>query len=444
MTYVKFKKKRENLCSLSRSTKQVNYLLMEYYKKINEDAAKGKTVAWVGLDFPGYLLWAMDIIPVCAQVQAAFQGKRKSVKKIMMELESRQEIPHSICGEVKGVIGAVLSDHEVSFEVPKPDVLITANSSCNSMGKGFRYLSEYLGVELLFADFPFIYGEIKDEMMEFSCAQMKDVLLRLEEISGQEIVIEKIRSLSEDLVIILKLWDEICLLNANVPAPVESLDLFLFSSSRMILQPDEKLIELMIKLYNEIYGQIERNKEKEYKEKYRILWHYLPVNAQKNFFKNLFEEYSATVVAGTFFSLFDSSVFGWDYQFTYPLTQIQITQARQSIRRAALVKETLDDLIMDTVIAGMMIDVNRNIAFKNEKIKKLIDIYKIDGVIIQCDRSCRPQSLPQYEIRRYITEELGIPVLFFDADSMDDRYFSPSQVTTRFEAFIEQIESRKR
>ena len=53
------------------------------------------------------------------------------------------------------------------------------------------------------------------------------------------------------------------------------------------------------------------------------------------------------------------------------------------------------------------------------------------------DRSCRVVCLPQYELTRYIHEELKVPVLVFDSNSMDERYFSESQVLTRIEAFME-------
>lgn len=443
MSTARLARERKQICSLYRSTKMINNLLLKHYKKANDAAAEGKPVAWAGIDFPAYLLWAMDIVPVFAQVHAAFQGQRKMVRKIMNELESKWEIPHNICGEVKGVIGAVLADHEVSFGLPKPDVLVTANSSCSSMTKGFKYLSEYLGAELLFADFPFAYDDINKEMLEFSCAQMKAVFNRLEEITGRHMDMEKLKIMDENMLLVLRLWEEICLLSTNIPAPVESLDLFLFSSSLVMLEADDQLIDLYLTLYNEIYEQAERNGKGEAKENFRLFWHYLPIYSQKNFFKSLFEEYGATVVTGTYFPLLENSTTGWDYKFKYPVTKTQIEEARRVLRESAPEKKQPDDYIREAVAASMQLDVNRNVQFKNEKIKELIALYKIDGVIMHCDRSCRPQSLPQYEIRRYLTEELRIPVLFFDADTMDERYFSSSQVTTRFEAFIEKMANRK-
>jgi benzoyl-CoA reductase/2-hydroxyglutaryl-CoA dehydratase subunit BcrC/BadD/HgdB len=38
-------------------------------------------------------------------------------------------------------------------------------------------------------------------------------------------------------------------------------------------------------------------------------------------------------------------------------------------------------------------------------------------------------------------EEAGFATLIIDADSMDPRYFSEAQVTTRIEAFMEALEN---
>jgi benzoyl-CoA reductase/2-hydroxyglutaryl-CoA dehydratase subunit BcrC/BadD/HgdB len=45
---------------------------------------------------------------------------------------------------------------------------------------------------------------------------------------------------------------------------------------------------------------------------------------------------------------------------------------------------------------------------------------------------------------RRIRDELDMPVLVFDGDLSDVRFFSTAQTMTNFEAFIEQLEGRKR
>jgi benzoyl-CoA reductase/2-hydroxyglutaryl-CoA dehydratase subunit BcrC/BadD/HgdB len=74
---------------------------------------------------------------------------------------------------------------------------------------------------------------------------------------------------------------------------------------------------------------------------------------------------------------------------------------------------------------------------KFKTIKEIIEKFSIDGVLIHCDRSCKPQSLPQYHMKNMIERELGVNCLLIDADSVDPRFFSEEQVVTRMEAFLE-------
>jgi benzoyl-CoA reductase/2-hydroxyglutaryl-CoA dehydratase subunit BcrC/BadD/HgdB len=87
---------------------------------------------------------------------------------------------------------------------------------------------------------------------------------------------------------------------------------------------------------------------------------------------------------------------------------------------------------------------NRSIEYKAKYIMQIIRDFKIDGMVIHSDRSCKPQTLGQHEMSNLVREKAGIPVLIIDADSMDPRYFSESQVTTRVEAFMESMDMRKR
>ena len=89
-------------------------------------------------------------------------------------------------------------------------------------------------------------------------------------------------------------------------------------------------------------------------------------------------------------------------------------------------------------------DANRPIEQRKKLIKNIIRDFNIQGVIMHMDRTCRPMSLPQYDLMKYIQESLNIPAMLFNADSMDERYFSESQISTRLEAFLEGLKSNQR
>jgi len=73
----------------------------------------------------------------------------------------------------------------------------------------------------------------------------------------------------------------------------------------------------------------------------------------------------------------------------------------------------------------------------------MIDKYDADGVVMHSNRSCKPYSLGQYDIQKIIMKKRDIPTLFIEADMVDERSFSESQIETRIDAFMEVIKQRK-
>jgi benzoyl-CoA reductase/2-hydroxyglutaryl-CoA dehydratase subunit BcrC/BadD/HgdB len=60
------------------------------------------------------------------------------------------------------------------------------------------------------------------------------------------------------------------------------------------------------------------------------------------------------------------------------------------------------------------------------------------------NRSCKPYSFGQLDIQRIVREERGLPSLMIEADMVDERFFSESQIETRIDAFMEIVKERKK
>ena len=72
-----------------------------------------------------------------------------------------------------------------------------------------------------------------------------------------------------------------------------------------------------------------------------------------------------------------------------------------------------------------------------ESMKNLIKKYDVDGVVMHSNRSCKPYSFVQYDLQKMIRDRLNIPTLILEADMVDERNFSESQVESRIDAFME-------
>ena len=69
--------------------------------------------------------------------------------------------------------------------------------------------------------------------------------------------------------------------------------------------------------------------------------------------------------------------------------------------------------------------------------------YEVNGLVMHSNRSCKPYSVGQMDIMDIVRERTGLPVLMIEADMIDPRSFSQSQIETRIDAFMEIIKIRR-
>ena len=78
---------------------------------------------------------------------------------------------------------------------------------------------------------------------------------------------------------------------------------------------------------------------------------------------------------------------------------------------------------------------------KETYLKKMIDFFKIDGILFHDAKTCSHNSNNRYGMPQRIEEETGIPSLVINGDLNDLRCLSDEQFKTNIEAFIEQLEN---
>jgi len=150
-------------------------------------------------------------------------------------------------------------------------------------------------------------------------------------------------------------------------------------------------------------------------EKYRLLWDNLPVWYKTKWLSEKFSSHEACLVADTYTS-------AWCGQLDY-----------------------LDenDFLRSMVEGYTKIYLNIGVDQMVKIVKKMVRKYDVDGIVMHSNRSCKPYSLGQYDIQRMLQDELGIPSLMIEADMVDERSFSESQIETRIDAFMELIKQKK-
>jgi benzoyl-CoA reductase/2-hydroxyglutaryl-CoA dehydratase subunit BcrC/BadD/HgdB len=96
-----------------------------------------------------------------------------------------------------------------------------------------------------------------------------------------------------------------------------------------------------------------------------------------------------------------------------------------------------DDLVGSSARMLSNTILNRDLKNRLRVIGGLIEDFDCDGVVLHSDRSCKPYSVGQYDLKDALTRELGVKVAVIEADHADPREYSDEQVETRLQAFME-------
>jgi benzoyl-CoA reductase/2-hydroxyglutaryl-CoA dehydratase subunit BcrC/BadD/HgdB len=80
--------------------------------------------------------------------------------------------------------------------------------------------------------------------------------------------------------------------------------------------------------------------------------------------------------------------------------------------------------------------------FKEKYIEKIVNKYKLDGILFHDAKTCPANSNNRYGMPERLEKKLNIPALTINGDLNDMRCYSEEQAKTNIEAFIEQLEAR--
>ena len=142
-----------------------------------------------------------------------------------------------------------------------------------------------------------------------------------------------------------------------------------------------------------------------------------PYPYYKNF-RNLFAKWGAVAVQSTY-----STVGGiWEWGFRHDPARPLESIAEQMLR------ENLT---------------NRSITARYQQIKRYVEEWEADALVIHSIKSCRLFSAGQGDMRDYIARELDVPTLLVESDLEDPRYYAEAQLKNRIDAFFEGLATRK-
>lgn len=391
-----------------KSVVQMKKIMKKYYLRAKTAKWRRKKVAWITSGGPVEPLIAMDVIPIYPENHGAMIG----ASKMGVELcEKSEEMGYSrdLCSYARSDIACSIVKGGPIDGLPKPDFLICCNNICGTVLKWYEIQARYYNVPLFIFDTPFIHTEFPEGAQKYVKRQIQEYIQFLEQVNKKKFNDDKFREVGRLSIQAQKLWQEVLDCCDHKPAPMTAFDAFFHLALIVTLRGTQTVVDYYTQLLNEMKERIAQGISMVPNEKIRLLWDNIPIWYRVRWLSEKFASHNACLVADTYTSAWSGVVHILDE----------------------------NNLLDSMALAYSNVHLNISIDQVFEKMKTLIKEYDVAGVVMHSNRSCKTYSFGQYDLQKMIMTELNIPSLILEADMVDERNFSESQIETRIDAFME-------
>lgn len=396
-----------------KSAKKMRDLMTTYYLEALTARQNNKKIAWITSGGPVEPLLAMDIVPVYPENHGAMIGASKMGEDLCVKAEN-MGYSSDLCSYARADISCAVVKGGPLGGLPEPDMLICCNNICGTVLKWYEVQARYYKVPLFIFDTPICHTGYSKSIAGYVETQISEYIAFLEKVCQAPFDYDKMNQvghLSYDAQI---LWQKILKTTAHKPSPMSAFDAFFFLALIVTLRGTQTAVDFYQELYAEMNDRIVQGIGAVSNEQYRLLWDNLPIWHQLKWLSDKFSSHNACLVADTYTS-------AWCGTIKY----VDKTNFLKSMAEAYT-----------------RIYLNIGIDQMADQVIEMINFYDAKGLVMHSNRSCKPYSFGQMDIMKIVKEKTNIPVLMMEADMVDPRSFSKSQIDTRIDAFMEMIKQR--
>ncbi|HPV49760.1 MAG TPA: 2-hydroxyacyl-CoA dehydratase [Smithellaceae bacterium] len=388
-------------------------LMMVYYSEAKSAKITGRKVAWITSGGPVEPLIAMGVIPIYPENHGAMIGASKMGAGLCEKAEA-MGYSNDLCSYARSDIACATVNGGPIGGLPRPDMLVCCNNICGTVLKWYETQARYFNVPLFILDTPFCHTGYSEEAARYVRSQIDEYISLIEEVCGRKYDFERLRKVGLLSFEGQKLWQAVLDTAAVRPAPMSAFDAFYHLALIVTLRGTKTAVRYYQNLLAQMKDRVSRGIGVVPGEKYRLLWDNIPIWPRVRWLSQKFASHNACLVADTYTSAWCGSM-----------------------------KYIDENRFIDSMAeAYTRIYLNIGVDEMAKTVIEMIDKYDVDGLVLHSNRSCKPYSFGQLDIERIVGEQRGIPCLMLEADMVDDRSFSESQIATRIDAFMEIIKER--
>jgi len=438
---IELPKKANRLKTASLNNKLVN----DYWTEVFEAPQAGRKVCWYEGVAINPLMQAADVAWVHGEAWSALLAARNNEEPAQQASENRGYLKdlcsyartHIGCGVMaqnKGeASGASFSDalgaNALADNVPAPDMFISAYPYCSTGQQWDEMLYRLFKkkVPIFNISVPWVWGNKPDsvylggsefrEAVEYMKRQLRECVKFIEAQTGKPYDWDKLHEIMHYTKQAGQLRMEAMEMCATKPAPASFFDWTTSLAPVNFVPGGPAIVDYFEKVKIEIADRIARGEGTVPKERYRLFWDGIMNWNKIGWLANKFASYDAAMVAGRY-------------------THMGFWHEHECI--------DVNDPLEGMAINYLVCPINLSAPLMIEQIIKLCKFYEIDGVVLHAARTCRAFSNPQYMIAEAVARRLNLPVAMIEGDMVDESFYKDEVVSSRIEAMLEAIESRKR
>lgn len=371
----------------------------------------GKPLAWITSGAPVEILRAMGVVSVYPENYGALCGTRGASVTLCETAEKNGYSP-DLCSYARGSMGMMIDAKAAPIGgLPRPDLLITCGNICGTVLKWYEAAARVYNAPLFILDTPFIHaddGEPPPYAVDYVAAQLEEMIAFVHKHTRRKLSQDKLLETTALASEAVDLWRDVRELCRAKPSPLNAPDLFLNMAPIVTLRGTKPAVEFYRALKAEVEERVAGKVSAIPEEKYRLLWDNIAIWHRLYRFYSHFVDYGACFVVDTYTG-------GWSMQIPEgdPIPALARTYTKVFLNQSLRVR------------ARMMTD--------------LVERFDVDGFVMHSNRSCKPYSVGQYDIRRMVTEQTGKPGLVIEADHSDPRLYADEPIKAQIQTFMENL-----
>jgi benzoyl-CoA reductase/2-hydroxyglutaryl-CoA dehydratase subunit BcrC/BadD/HgdB len=393
--------------------------MRDYYLELDAAAKKGSPkIAWCTSVGPAEILRAFGFQVYFPETHSAMLGATRMATEFIPEANAIGYSP-DICSYLTADIGAFLkgvTPLEKAFgikSVPKPDVLVFNTNQCRDVQDWFNWYGEKFDAPVLGVHTYRGVSEVTEKHIYSIAKQLEALIPPLEKVAGKKFQMDEFKrtvALSRECS---ELWKKILDTASAKPAPLTFFDGTTLMGPAVVGRGTQQAVDVYKILLAELEERIKKGEGALENEKFRIYWDGMPVWGRLSAHSQLFAALNANVLASTYCN-------SWIFSALDP-----------------------EDPFNSMARAYTELFIVRADEAKEAYIRRMLEFFKVDGVIYHDAKTCPNNSNCRYGMPQRLEKQTGIPSLTINGDLNDLRMVSDEQTKTNVEAFIEQLQERR-